>query len=54
MDRIDQAPQRPTPPHNPKTCPPCSFLRHPAQAAQGRALRKHLAEHPFPRQQVTA
>ena len=52
--RIGQPAGQPTPPHNPKTCASCGFLRHPAQAKQGRALRKHLAEHPFPRQQVTA
>lgn len=36
--------------HNPRTCQPCGTLRHPAQAAQGRALKKHLAQHPFPQQ----
>jgi hypothetical protein len=39
--------------HDPRTCQPCASLRHPAQAAAGRALTKHLAERPFPRQQVT-
>lgn len=38
------------PKHDPRTCQPCGFLRHPAQAAQGRALAKHLAAHPLPRQ----
>ncbi|NUO42395.1 MAG: hypothetical protein HOV82_10185 [Streptomyces sp.] len=41
-------PQQPA--HDPRTCQPCGFLRHPAQAAQGRALTAHLAEHPFPQQ----
>jgi len=50
----DPQPQRPTPPHNPRTCQPCSFLRHPAQAKAGRALAKQLAANPFPRQAVTA
>jgi hypothetical protein len=36
--------------HDPRTCQPCASLRHPAQAAQGRALAKYLAAHPFPRQ----
>jgi hypothetical protein len=41
-------PQQPT--HDPRTCQSCGTLRHPAQAKQGRALTKHLAEHPFPQQ----
>lgn len=41
-------------PHIPRTCPLCAFLRHPAQAAQGRALTKHLAVAPFPKQAVGA
>lgn len=45
-DRID--PHQCT--HDPRACNLCSSLRHPALAAQGRALGKHLAEHPFPRQ----
>lgn len=36
--------------HDPRTCQPYASLRHPAQAANGRALTQHLAEHPFPRQ----
>jgi hypothetical protein len=44
-------PQPPT--HDPRTCQPCASLRHPAQARAGRALTQHLAEHPFPQQQVT-
>jgi hypothetical protein len=45
--------QNPTPTHNPKACRLCATLRHPAQAAQGRALTRHLAQHPFPKQTVT-
>ncbi|MGW7498612.1 hypothetical protein ACWGKA_30580 [Streptomyces luteogriseus] len=37
-------------PHDPHNCGLCGVLRHPAQAKQGRALTKHLAEHPFPQQ----
>jgi hypothetical protein len=40
-----------SPGHDPRTSNPCSVLRHPAQAKQGRALARHLAEHPFPTQQ---
>ncbi|MFI0268587.1 hypothetical protein [Streptomyces luteogriseus] len=40
--------------HNRKTCHLCSVLRHPAQAAKGRALTKHLTEHPLPVQQTGA
>lgn len=54
-DRIDPQPHRHSPgAQTARDCPLCATLRHPAQAKQGRALRKHLAEHPFPRQQVTA
>lgn len=49
-DRIDPQHQK----HDPRTCPLCASLRHPAQAAQGRALRAHLAAHPLPRQAATA
>jgi len=50
-----QAPQ-PTPKHDhtARNCHLCATLRHPAQAAQGRALTRHLAQNPLPRQQVTA
>ena len=54
MDRIDQHDPRPTPTHNRKTCRLCAVLRHPGQAAQGRALTKHLAQHPFPKQGASA
>lgn len=46
MKRTD--PQPPT--HDPRACQQCASLRHPAQAKNGRALQKHLAAHPFPRQ----
>ncbi|MFG2307646.1 hypothetical protein ACGFS9_02985 [Streptomyces sp. NPDC048566] len=36
--------------HNPRTCQACATLRHPRLAAQGRALTKHLAKNPFPKQ----
>lgn len=49
-DRSDPQPAK----HDPRTCQPCAILRHPALAAQGVALRAHLAEQPFPRQQVNA
>lgn len=49
-DRIDQ----PHPKHDPRTCQLCAGLRHPATARQGRALTRHLAAHPFPRQAVAA
>ncbi|MDL5205112.1 hypothetical protein [Streptomyces sp. ALI-76-A] len=42
------------PKHDPRTCNLCSSLRHPAQAAQGRALAKHLAANPFPQQGARA
>lgn len=51
MERTDQPSPQPSA-HNPRTCPSCSSLRHPGLAAQGRALRKHLAAHPLPRQAV--
>ncbi|MGW5616246.1 hypothetical protein [Streptomyces sp. NPDC003877] len=41
-------PQQPA--HDSRACNLCGTLRHPAQAAQGRALRHHLAENPFPQQ----
>ena len=54
-DRSGALPTEHSPdPHNPRTCAQCSFLRHPAQAAQGRALTKHLATNPLPRQAVSA
>jgi hypothetical protein len=43
-----------SPKHDPRTCNACSSLRHPALAAQGRALTKYLAARPFPRQAVTS
>lgn len=43
-----------TPAHTSKACALCGTLRHPAQAAQGRKLTKHLAANPFPRQAATA
>lgn len=49
-DRIDPHKKK----HDPRNCTLCGTLRHPAQAAQGRALTKHLAAHPFPRQAVAA
>lgn len=48
MDRSGQQHQK----HDPRSCNNCASLRHPALAAQGRALKAHLAEHPFPRQAV--
>ena len=36
--------------HSPRDCKLCAVLRHPAQAAQGRALTKHLKTNPLPRQ----
>lgn len=54
MKRIDQPPQQPSPPHDPRDCRLCGTLRHPAQARQRIALQAHLAEKPFPRQQVNA
>lgn len=54
MDRKSQPAQQHTPRHDPRTCSPCGFLRHPAQAAKGRALTAHLKTNPFPRQAVTS
>lgn len=53
-NRTDQHEQQPSPTHNPKTCNLCASLRHPAQAKDGRALTKHLAANPLPRQAVAA
>ncbi len=55
MDRIDPQPHQ----HSPDAatladCRKCAFLRHPGQAKQGRALTKHLATNPLPRQAVQA
>jgi hypothetical protein len=44
----------PAPKHTARGCQLCAFLRHPGQARAGRALTKHLAAHPFPRQAVSA
>jgi hypothetical protein len=41
-------PQQPA--HDSRTCNLCGSLRHPALAAEGRALTKHLAANPFPQQ----
>jgi hypothetical protein len=38
------------PKHDPRDCNLCGTLRHPAQAKNGRALTRHLAANPFPRQ----
>jgi hypothetical protein len=48
-ERTDQPQQQPTP-HTARGCNLCSSLRHPALAAEGRALTKHLAANPFPQQ----
>jgi hypothetical protein len=40
--------------HDPRDCNLCASLRHPAQAKAGRALTKHLAANPLPKQAVTA
>ncbi|MFF3310504.1 hypothetical protein [Streptomyces sp. NPDC002952] len=40
--------------HDRKNCALCATLRHPGQAKQGRALTKHLAAHPFPKQATSA
>jgi hypothetical protein len=50
----DQHDPKPSPKHDPRTCALCAVLRHPGQAAQGRALRAHLAAHPLPRQGANA
>ena len=52
-ERTDQPQGEPTP-HTARNCHLCGTLRHPAQAAAGRALTKHLAAHPFPRPAVAA
>lgn len=49
-DRNGQQPQK----HDPRACNACSSLRHPALAAQGRALTKYLVVFPFPRQAAHA
>lgn len=49
-DHHDQQPS----PHDRRTCRLCATLRHPAQAKAGRALTRHLAANPLPRQAVTA
>lgn len=49
-DRIDPHHQK----HDPRNCGLCGTLRHPGQAAQGRALRKHLAANPLPKQGANA
>ena len=40
--------------HDPRACNLCASLRHPAVAAQGRALRRHLTANPLPRQAVAS
>lgn len=40
--------------HTARNCALCATLRHPAQAKQGRALTRRLAQHPFPVQQGAA
>ncbi len=40
--------------HNPRACNLCTSLRHPGQAAEGRALTKHLKANPLPRQAVAS
>lgn len=37
-----------------RDCPLCATLRHPGQAAAGRALTKHLKTNPLPRQAVAS
>lgn len=55
MDRSDQpTPQHSPGAHDPRGCNLCASLRHPALAAQGRALAKHLKTNPLPRQAVQA
>lgn len=49
----DRSHQQP-PKHDPRTCSGCSFLRHPAQAKNGRALTAHLKTNPLPRQAVAS
>ncbi|MFC8432229.1 hypothetical protein [Streptomyces sp. NPDC057253] len=41
-------------PHTSRGCALCGILRHPAQAPAGRALTRHLAANPLPRQAVNA
>lgn len=53
-DRSDQRDPKPSPAHDPRTCGLCGTLRHPAQAAKGRALTLHLAANPFPKQGASA
>lgn len=51
MKPTQQPPEQHSPgTHNPRDCSLCAIYRHPAQAANGRALAQHLAEHPFPQQ----
>jgi len=54
-DRIDPQPHQ----HSPdaataRDCRLCAVLRHPAQAAQGRALQRYLAVFPLPKQGANA
>lgn len=51
--------QQPAHQHSPdartaRDCRLCATLKHPGQAAEGRALTKHLAAHPLPRQAAQA
>ncbi|WP_164992341.1 hypothetical protein [Streptomyces sp. L2] len=48
-NRTDQ-PNHEHSPHTARDCNLCASLRHPARAAEGRALDKHLAANPLPRQ----
>lgn len=41
-------------PHDPRACQLCTVLRHPATAAEGRALQKHLDTQPLPQQKTGA
>lgn len=55
MQGIQPQPHQPTPTqHTARDCQLCGCLRHPARAAQGRALTAHLTARPFPRQAVNA
>ncbi|MGW4493793.1 hypothetical protein [Streptomyces sp. NPDC004376] len=38
--------------HNPRDCHLCACNRHPAQAAAGRALLRHLDKQPLPQQKT--
>ena len=49
-DRSGQQHQK----HDPRDCRLCASLRHPGMAAQGRALKAHLAANPLPKQTVQA